>query len=101
MKFIPHIIDGREVESLDGKRFESINPYTRKPWAEVALGGRLDAERAVTSARRAFDEGPWPKMGYAERGKILHRLADLMEKNVQELAEADTQDMGKPITDMK
>jgi aminomuconate-semialdehyde/2-hydroxymuconate-6-semialdehyde dehydrogenase len=101
MKFVPNIIDGHEVESLDGKRFESINPYTRKPWAEVALSGRRDAERAVAAARRAFDEGPWPRMGFAERGKILHRLADLLEKHVDELAEADTCDMGKPITDMK
>ncbi|MBF6567884.1 MAG: aldehyde dehydrogenase [Candidatus Binataceae bacterium] len=101
MKFVPHVIDGREVESLDGKRFESINPYTRKPWAEVALGSRMDAERAITAARRAFDEGPWPRMGYQARAKILHKLADLMERQVDELAEADSRDMGKPVTDMK
>ncbi|MGH7905971.1 MAG: aldehyde dehydrogenase [Candidatus Binataceae bacterium] len=101
MKFVPHIIDGHEVESLDGKRFPSINPYTREPWAEVALGSRRDAERAVAAARRAFDEGEWPKMGYNARGKILHRLADLIEQHAEELAEADTRDMGKPITEMK
>src|SRR5665213_3544122 len=79
MTFIPHVIDGEEVESLDGARFESVDPWTRAPWAEVALGDARDAERAVTAARRAFDTGPWPRMGYAERGKILHRLADLIE----------------------
>ncbi len=101
LKFIPHVIGGREIESVDGKRFESVNPYTQKPWAEVALGGRVEAERAVAAARRAFEEGPWPRMGYGERGKILYRLAELLEKHVEELSAADTQDMGKPISDMR
>lgn len=101
MRFIPHVIDGEEVESLDGARFESIDPWTRAPWAEVALGGSRDAGRAVTAARRAFDTGPWPRMGFAERGKILHRLADLIEAHADELALADTTDMGKPISDAR
>src|SRR5207245_7455686 len=50
--------------------------------------------------RRAFDQGPWPRLGYAERGRLLHRLADLIESHANELAEADTRDMGKPISDM-
>src|SRR5712691_2359856 len=101
MEFISHIIDGREVESADGKRFETINPWTRTAWAEVALGSKADVDCAVTAARRAFDEGRWPKMGFNERGAILHRLADLIERNSKELSEADTKDMGKPLTDMR
>lgn len=101
LKFIPHVIGGREIESADGKRFESVNPYTQKPWAEVALGGRTEADRAVAAARQAFDEGPWPKMGYGERGKILYRLAELLEKHAEELSAADTNDMGKPISDLR
>lgn len=101
MDFIGHVINGREVESVDGQRFVTINPWTRQPWAEVALGGREDVARAVAAARRAFDEGPWPRMGYKERGAILHRLADLIEKHCEELSRADTRDMGKPITDMR
>jgi len=101
MEVIRHVIDGREVESADGQRFVSINPWTRQPWAEVALGGREDVARAVTAARRAFDEGPWPRLGYKERGIILHRLADLIERHCDELSQADTRDMGKPITDMR
>jgi aminomuconate-semialdehyde/2-hydroxymuconate-6-semialdehyde dehydrogenase len=95
--FFGHVIDGTEVESLDGARFDTVDPWTREPWAEVALGGAADAQRAVTAARRAFDEGPWPRMGFGERGRILHRLADLMEERTDELAMADTRDMGKPI----
>jgi aminomuconate-semialdehyde/2-hydroxymuconate-6-semialdehyde dehydrogenase len=101
MDFIPHMINGREVESVDGHRFETINPWTRTAWAAVALGSHADVERAVTAARRAFDEGPWPRMGFVERGAIMHRLADLIEKHSTELGEADTKDMGKPITDMR
>ncbi len=101
MELIPHVIDGRETESRDGARFPTVDPYTRRPWAEAALGGRDEAALAVTAARRAFDEGPWPRMGYAERGAILHRLADLMDAHLDELALADTTDMGKPVADTR
>ncbi|MEU5099355.1 aldehyde dehydrogenase [Streptomyces sp. NPDC020996] len=96
-EFFGHVIDGVEGESLDGARFDTVDPWTRAAWAEVPLGGAADAGRAVTAARRAFDEGPWPRMGFAERGRILHRLADLMEEHTDELALADTRDMGKPL----
>ncbi|MFE4756771.1 aldehyde dehydrogenase [Streptomyces mirabilis] len=97
MEFYGHVIDGEEVPSLSDATFASIDPHTRRPWAEVALGDGSDADRAVTAARRAFDTGPWPRMGAAERGRILHRLADLIESHADDLGMADTQDMGKPI----
>jgi aminomuconate-semialdehyde/2-hydroxymuconate-6-semialdehyde dehydrogenase len=100
MEFIPHVIDGESVESLDGERFQSVNPWTREAWAEVALGSARDADRAVGAARRAFDAGPWPRMGTGERAAVLHRLADLVDANAAALAEADTSDMGKPKADM-
>jgi aminomuconate-semialdehyde/2-hydroxymuconate-6-semialdehyde dehydrogenase len=93
-----HIIGGAEVPSLDGRTMESIDPYTREPWATVAMGSAADANAAVTAARQAFDSGPWPRVGYEKRQEILHRLADLMIENAEELALADTRDMGKPIT---
>jgi aminomuconate-semialdehyde/2-hydroxymuconate-6-semialdehyde dehydrogenase len=99
VEFIPHVIDGQEAESVSGERFATVDPWPREPYAEVALGGAADAELAVRAARRAFDEGPWPRMGYAERGRLLHRFADLIEANAQALALADTTDMGKPISD--
>jgi aminomuconate-semialdehyde/2-hydroxymuconate-6-semialdehyde dehydrogenase len=101
LPFFGHVIDGVEVPSLDGARFPSVDPWTREPWAEIALGGRADADRAVAVARRAFDEGPWPRMTFTERGAILHRLADLMEQHADELALADTRDMGKPVAQSK
>ncbi|MGW1028296.1 aldehyde dehydrogenase [Streptomyces sp. NPDC002577] len=98
MEFYGHVIDGQEVASHSGATFTSVDPYTREPWAEIALGDRTDADRAVAAARRAFDTGPWPRMGAAERGRILHRFADLIEEHADELGLADTRDMGKPIT---
>ncbi|MGV2581120.1 aldehyde dehydrogenase [Mycobacterium sp. SMC-2] len=101
MDVIRHVIDGEETESSSGARFDTIDPWTRQPWAQVALGGKDEVDRAVGAARRAFDDGPWPRMGYAERGAILHRLADLIIENADELALADTTDMGKPLSDSR
>lgn len=95
--FFGHVIGGSEAESRDGQRFDSVDPWSRQPWAQAALGGPEDVDRAVGAARRAFDEGPWPRMGFLERGRILHRLADLIEQHTAELASADSRDMGKPI----
>lgn len=100
MEQVRHFIGGEEVDSLDGRRFESVNPWTRQPWAEVALGSPGDAERAIRAARKAFDEGPWPRMGYSERGRLLYRLAELIEASAGELARRDCNDMGKPVRDL-
>ncbi|MGQ0572967.1 MAG: aldehyde dehydrogenase [Pseudonocardia sp.] len=96
---IKHVIDGVEVGSA--ATFETVDPWTREPYSQVALGGAAEADLAVSAARRAFDSGPWPRMGFAERGALLHRLADLVEAHVDELACADTRDMGKPVTDAR
>nr|WP_088289216.1 aldehyde dehydrogenase [Kineosporia sp. A_224] len=98
MEFFGHVIGGQEVASVDGATMASVDPYTREPWATVALGGAEDAARAVAAAREAFDSGPWPRMGFEKRQAVLHRLADLMEEHADELAAADTHDMGKPIS---
>ena len=97
MEFFGHIIDGHEVESLDGARMDTVDPYTQEAWAEVAMGTQKDADLAVTAARTAFDSGPWPRMGYERRQFVMDRLADLMEEHADELATADTRDMGKPV----
>ncbi|MGP9746706.1 aldehyde dehydrogenase [Brachybacterium sp. AOP29-B2-41] len=98
METFGHIIGGEEVQSEGGRVFPSIDPFTREPWAEIALGTHVEADRAVQAARRAFDEGPWPRMSAGERRKLIHRFADLIEEHGDELAMADTRDMGKPIT---
>jgi aminomuconate-semialdehyde/2-hydroxymuconate-6-semialdehyde dehydrogenase len=99
VELIPHVIDGHEVESVSGARFGDVDPWTQTQYAEVSLGSAEDADLAVRAARKAFDTGPWPRMGFAERGALLHRLADLVMAHAGELATADTRDMGKPITD--
>ncbi|MCW2763324.1 MAG: aldehyde dehydrogenase [Marmoricola sp.] len=96
-EFFGHVIDGKEIPSLDGARFDTVNPWTRAAWAQVAMGSNADADAAITAARRAFDDGPWPRMGYGERQRLLFCLADLMEANADELAAADSRDMGKPL----
>lgn len=98
MDVFGHVIAGREVPAIDGATMPDIDPYTQEQWATVALGSAADADQAVAAAREAFDHGPWPRMGYERRQKILHRLADLMDEHAQELALADTRDMGKPVT---
>jgi aminomuconate-semialdehyde/2-hydroxymuconate-6-semialdehyde dehydrogenase len=99
VELIPHVIDGQDTESASGARFDDIDPYTQKAWAEVALGGAAEADLAVSAARRAFDSGPWPRMGYVERAKVLTRLADLLVERAEEFGRADTVDMGKPVVE--
>ncbi|WP_174735178.1 aldehyde dehydrogenase family protein [Mesobacillus harenae] len=90
-------IDGQFVESTSQKTFETYNPATGEVLATVYEGGPEDIDRAVKAARKAFDEGPWSKMGTAERSRLMYKLADLMERNSEELAQLETLDNGKPI----
>jgi aminomuconate-semialdehyde/2-hydroxymuconate-6-semialdehyde dehydrogenase len=98
---IQHFVGGSFVDPASGETFPSVNPATGEVLAEVALGGPEDVERAVGAARRAFDEGPWPRMSPAERKRILHRIADLIDERREELARLEAQDVGKPITEAR
>src|SRR5947208_8063447 len=96
------LIDGKWVNSTSGKTFETINPATGDVIANVAEGDAADVDKAVKAARKAFDKGPWrTKMSARERGKCLNRLADLIEKNMEELAMLESLDNGKPLADSK
>jgi aldehyde dehydrogenase (NAD+)/phenylacetaldehyde dehydrogenase len=90
---------GAAHEAKSGKTFDTINPADGKPITKVAAAGAADVDAAVTSARKAFEEGPWPKMSGDERGKLLWRLGDLLEKHREEIARLETMDSGKPIRD--
>ncbi|HTT95193.1 MAG TPA: aldehyde dehydrogenase family protein [Solirubrobacterales bacterium] len=95
---VRQVIGGEESEAAAGERFETVNPWTQAPAAEVVLSGEEDVARAVAAARAAFDEGPWPRLGFAARGRLLHALADAIDAHAEELAMADCIDVGKPIT---
>src|ERR1700683_1092368 len=90
------LINNRWVNSESGKTFPTINPATGQEIAQVAEADAADVERAVRSARAAFDGGPWRKMSAAERGRMLNRLADLIEQHADELALLESLDNGKP-----
>jgi len=98
---IGHIIDGCEVDSLSGRIFTSINPATEEVLAEVADGDDQDVDRAVRSARQAFDEGPWRRMPPWERGRLIGKVAEIIRRKTDELAMMDALDCGKPLKDNK
>jgi aldehyde dehydrogenase (NAD+) len=89
-------IGGQWVDSDSGKTFTSPNPATGETFAEVAEADKVDIDKAVTAARRAF-EGKWSKMSARDRGRLLYKLAQLIEQHTPELAELETRDNGKPI----
>ena len=91
------LIDGRRVEALSGKSFDSINPATGEVLARVSEGDAADIDLAVAAARRAFDDGRWSEMKPFDRQTILSRFADLVEARHDEIARLDTLDMGMPL----
>lgn len=93
-------IDGQWVDALSGRTFDSIDPFAGKPWARVPEAGPADVDRAVQAARRAFDEGPWPKMTGKERARLMRRLAQLIAENADHIARIETRDNGKLLREM-
>ena len=91
------LIDGRWTDGA--KNFDTINPATGEVLTQIAEASGDDVDRAVGAARKAFEDrgGPWRKLSASERGRLIWLLADLVEKNIDELAEIETLDNGKPI----
>jgi aldehyde dehydrogenase (NAD+) len=92
-------IGGEWIPAQSGKTFDTHHPATGEVIASVAEGDVGDVAAAVEAARKAFDEGPWRTMDARERGRIMYRLADLIEAELDELAALETLDNGKPISD--
>lgn len=92
-------IDGRPVPAVTGRRFHSVNPANGAVLTDVARGGAEDIDRAVLSARRAFEDGRWSRLAPAARKDVLLRLAALIRESVPELALLDSLDMGKLVKD--
>ncbi|MFZ0878234.1 MAG: aldehyde dehydrogenase family protein, partial [Candidatus Acidiferrales bacterium] len=92
------LINGKWVAAASGKTFKTFNPATGDVLANIAEGDREDINRAVGAARAAFDSGPWTKMSPSERGRLIWKLGDLIEKNLEEFAQLESLDNGKPLT---
>lgn len=90
-------IDGDYLDAADGRTFPSIDPATGRTIVDVAEAGPEDVDRAVSSARKSFEDGRWTRMSPRQRGDVLLRLADLMDENAHELQLTETLDIGKPI----
>jgi len=87
------LIDGKFVNSSTGKTFDTFNPATEEKITSIQEAGVEDVNKAVKAARKAFDNGPWRRMSGSDRGRLMYKLADLMEKHQDELAALD----GKPF----
>jgi len=94
-------IDGQWTPAQSGKTFETIHPATEEPIAQVAEGDQADVELAVRAARKAFESGSWSRMDARDRGRLMLKLADLIEHEADELAALETLDNGKPIRDAR
>lgn len=90
-------INGEFVNSKSEKTFDTFNPATGEVLATVYEACAEDIDVAVKAARQAFDEGPWSKISAAQRSRLMYKLADLIEENLEELAQLETLDNGKPV----
>jgi len=99
MKSYKLYIDGEWVNSSSGKSFDTENPYTGEVWAKISRGNAEDVDRAVKAASSAF-QGGWGQTKPTERGKLLNRLAEVIEKNAEILGEIEVRDNGKLIAEM-
>ena len=94
-------IDNEHLDAASARWFDSYNPYTGEPWAQIAEGGSDDVDRAVRAAHRAFTQGPWPELSASQRGLLLHRLGDLVARDAKKLAAIEVRDNGKLLAEMQ
>jgi phenylacetaldehyde dehydrogenase len=91
-------INGKWVNAASGKTFPTYNPATGEVMAKIAEGDREDVDRAVAAARRAFESSAWADMTASERGRLVWKLADLLEQHAEEFAQIESLDNGKPLS---
>jgi phenylacetaldehyde dehydrogenase len=92
------LINGKWAAAASGKTFPTYNPATGEVLSNVAEGDKEDIHRAVAAARTAFDSGPWSRMTPSERGRLIWKIGDLIEKHLEEFAQLESLDNGKPLT---
>lgn len=91
------LIGGKWLAAQSGQTFDTIDPSNGKTLAQLPLAGKSDVDAAVSAAMEALSSGAWPSMTPNERGKVLWKMAELIEANIDELAELETLDQGKPL----
>jgi phenylacetaldehyde dehydrogenase len=91
------LIGGKWREAASGKMFPTYNPATGEVLAHVAEGNSIDVDHAVTAARSAFENGPWRRLTASERGRLIWKLADLLDAHLEEFAQLESLDNGKPV----
>lgn len=92
-------INNQWVDPHSDRWFDSLDPFTGEPWARIPRGDATDVDRAVEAAAAAFD-GPWSKLSHSERGAILYKLGTLIERDAQRLADAESRDNGKVMSEV-
>jgi aldehyde dehydrogenase (NAD+) len=95
------LIDGARVDAASGEFFESINPFTAQPWALIPRGRKADVDRAVAAAKKAFYGNAWRGLTASARGGLLRKLGDLVAAEADRLAEIETTDNGKLLSEMR
>ncbi len=93
------VIDGSSADAASGRTYDSIDPFTGRPWARVPDAGETDVNVAVAAARAALS-GPWGALTATQRGKLLHRLGELIAREAPRLGELETRDNGKLLREM-
>jgi Aldehyde dehydrogenase family len=91
------LIDGKWVDAQSGETFPVYNPATGEVMDKCAAGDKADIDLAVKAARRAFEGGAWPRLTHGQRGKLIWKLADLIEEHLEEFAQIESLDNGKPL----
>ena len=91
------LINGKWVDAASGKTFPTYNPATGDVLSNVAEGDKEDINRAVKAARAAFETGPWSKISPSDRSRMIWKLADLLEEHLEEFAQLESLDNGKPL----
>ncbi|MGN6332953.1 MAG: aldehyde dehydrogenase family protein [Motilibacteraceae bacterium] len=92
------LIDGASVDALSGETFERVSPAHDQVVSRFPRGSAGDTDRAVAAARRAVDQGPWPRMSGSQRARVLRRVGELVERDLEDLARLEALESGKPIS---
>ena len=101
VKRYQHFVGGSDMPPAGGEWIDSIDPYRNEPWCQIPAGTAEDVDLAVASAKIAFEQGLWSTMTASERGRVLSRIADALERDADRLAEIETRDNGKLLAEMR